>query len=231
MIWGAVIVAAGRGTRFGRPKQLIEIAGTPMVAWSMRAFATMDEIAELVVVTEAPWIETMRELAAPLFGGRARAVAGGASRQESVYNGIAAVSERCDAVLVHDGARPLVRPADVRAAMAQVGERRGALLAAPVVDTIKVVEAGSLRVQRTLDRSALWSAQTPQLALRARLLEAHERARHAGFEATDDVALLEALGDDVVVVPASSENFKVTYPDDVARAEAVLRERAAERAR
>ena len=226
--WTAVIVAAGRGTRFGRPKQFLELAGLPMVAWSIRTFGAMHDVDDVVIVTEPESIEAMHELAHRVAPGRVSAVvSGGPSRQASVYNGVRAVSAACDAVFVHDGARPLVRETDVRAAMAEVRAGRGALLAAPVVDTVKIVEAGSYRVRETLDRAALWAAQTPQFALRAELLRAHEAAVAEGREATDDAALLESIGIEVVVVPSSPENFKVTLPEDVARAEAFLRERVA----
>jgi 2-C-methyl-D-erythritol 4-phosphate cytidylyltransferase len=227
-----VIVAAGRGVRFGQPKQFFELAGLPMVGWSIRAFARMPEVAELIVVTETEYVAQMQSLIERVAPQRtARVVEGAGTRQGSVRNGVLAVSAACQAVLVHDGARPLVRARDVRAAMAEVREGRGSLLAAPVVDTIKVVDDARMSVTRTLDRATLWAAQTPQLALTADLLDAHERAVSDGIEATDDAALLERIGVEVVVVPASSENFKVTLPEDVARAEAFLRERLAQAAR
>src|SRR6185437_11123227 len=152
-------------------------------------------------------------------------VAGGDTRQASVYNGLEVLSDRCEAVFVHDGARPLVHTGDVRAGMREVRSKRGAVLAAPVVDTIKVVDAETKLVQRTLDRNELWAAQTPQFAMRADLWSAHVQAKSSGIVATDDVALLEMMGFDVVVVPASDSNFKVTNPPDVDRAEALLRQR------
>jgi 2-C-methyl-D-erythritol 4-phosphate cytidylyltransferase len=224
--WAAVIVAAGRGERFGRPKQFLELAGLPMVGWSIRTFAEMREVAEIVVVTEAIWMERMRDVLAQLAPARAIAVVeGGVTRQESVRNGLRAVPERCAATLVHDGARPLVCADDVRAAMTEVRESRGALLASRVVDTIKLVDPATLTVVNTLDRQSLWAAQTPQFALTSDLRRAHERAYREGIEATDDAALLERIGVEVVVVPASRENFKVTLPEDVARAQALLRDR------
>ncbi|MGA9418217.1 MAG: 2-C-methyl-D-erythritol 4-phosphate cytidylyltransferase, partial [Candidatus Cybelea sp.] len=102
---------------------------------------------------------------------------------------------------------------------------RASLLATPVVDTIKHVDPGSMHVCATLDRATLWAAQTPQFALAADLRAAHERALHDGFDATDDAALLERAGVEVIVVPSTSENFKVTLPADVARAEAILQTR------
>jgi 2-C-methyl-D-erythritol 4-phosphate cytidylyltransferase len=226
--WAAVIVAAGRGTRFGRPKQLLELEGLPMVGWSIRAFAEMSEVAEIVVATEAECMDAIGDLLVRLAPGRSvRMVEGGAVRQESVRNGLRALAEECAAVFVHDGARPLVRADDVRTAMAKVRDGRAALLASRVVDTIKLVNPNSLRVVSTLERQALWAAQTPQLATTPDMRRAHELAQRDGFEATDDAALLERIGVEVVVVPAKHENFKVTLPEDVERARALLRDRAA----
>ena len=227
MKWAAVVVAAGRGARLGRPKQFLELAGLPMVGWSIRRFAAMAEIEELVVATEPECVDQMRALIARLAPDRsARVVRGGASRQGSVYKGLMAVPSQVEAVLVHDGARPLVGTSDVRAGMREVRTGRAALLAAPVVDTIKVVDAQSRRVTTTLDRRTLWAAQTPQFATLSDLRAAHERARRDGVAVTDDAALLELGGLEVVVVPSTCENFKVTLPADVARAEIILQERA-----
>lgn len=223
MKWAAAIVAAGHGTRFGRPKQFVELAGLPMVGWSIRTFAAMPEISEIVVATEPESLEPMRELLAQVAPQHsARAVRGGAARQQSVYEALRALSEACDAVLVHDGARPLVTDEDVRAGMGEVRAGRASLLAIPVVDTIKRVEPQTRRVEATLDRAALWAAQTPQFAMLRDLRDAHERAIREGSQATDDAALLERAGFEVVVVSSTSENFKVTLPGDVARASAIL---------
>ncbi len=224
MKWAAVVVAAGRGTRLGGPKQFVELAGLPMVGWSIRTFATMPEVSELVIAAEPESIEPLRALCAqfsrPLA---ARIVRGGATRQQSVYNGLRAVSDTCDAALVHDGARPLVSQDDVRAGMREVRVGRASLLAVPVVDTVKVVDPDSLVVRLTLDRRTLWAAQTPQFARTADLRSAHEDALADGFQTTDDAALLERAGIEVVVVPSSSENFKVTTLGDLERARAILK--------
>jgi 2-C-methyl-D-erythritol 4-phosphate cytidylyltransferase len=227
MIWGAVIVAAGRGTRFGRPKQLVELAGQPMLAWSIAAFDAMPEISELTIVTEPEFIGAVEALARPLVRHAAlRVVAGGADRQTSVRHGIEALSETVAAILVHDGARPLVRPIDVRAGMRPVRPGTATLLAARVVDTIKVA-AFDGKVTRTLDRSELWSAQTPQFATARDLRRAHADAVRSGNPpATDDAALLERAGLDVVIVESPPDNFKVTLPGDLARAAMLLAERA-----
>ncbi|HEX3550946.1 MAG TPA: 2-C-methyl-D-erythritol 4-phosphate cytidylyltransferase [Candidatus Elarobacter sp.] len=226
MIWGAIVVAAGRGTRFGRPKQLVEVGGKPMVAWSIEAFASMPEIAEIVVVTERDFVEHVETL----MHGRVRhatvcVVPGGEHRQASVRCGLDALSSSVAAVLVHDGARPLVRVADVRAGMRPVRPGTASLLATPIVDTVKSADATG-KVTRTLDRSSLWAAQTPQFATARDLRRVHaDAARRGEGPATDDAALLERAGLDVVIVEGSPDNFKVTLPGDLARAELMLRER------
>jgi 2-C-methyl-D-erythritol 4-phosphate cytidylyltransferase len=226
MIWGAVIVAAGRGTRFGRPKQLIDLAGRPVLAWSVDAFASMPEISDIVVVTEAEFLEDVEAIVMPRVRSATLAVvAGGADRQASAAHGIAALPEHCAGIFVHDGARPLVRPFEVRAGMRAVRPGVASLLAAPVVDTIKIVDA-DLKVTRTLDRATLWAAQTPQFATARDFRRAHADAvRHEWPRATDDAALLERAGLDVIVVASSPENVKVTHPDDLARAETIVRDR------
>lgn len=227
MIWGAVIVAAGRGTRFGRPKQLVEIAGKPMIAWSIEIFAAMPEIAEIAIVTEPEFVERMETIAhVRVRHAAVRVVRGGDDRQASVRHGIEALGDDVAAILVHDGARPLVQPPDVRAGMRPVRPGTASLLATPVVDTIKVADADG-KVTRTLDRAELWAAQTPQFATARDLRRAHADALRIGLPpATDDAALLERAGLDVVIVEGAPENFKVTLPGDHIRADALLRERA-----
>jgi 2-C-methyl-D-erythritol 4-phosphate cytidylyltransferase len=226
MNWGAVIVAAGHGTRFGRPKQLVELAGKPMIAWSVDTFASMPEIAELIVVTEPEFVEVMEVLVEErVRHARAVVVRGGPTRQASVAAGLDALSDDVAAVLVHDGARPLVQTSDVRAGMRPVRPGTASLLATPVVDTVKVAGPDA-KVTRTLDRSELWAAQTPQFAVLGDLRRAHTEALRRDQTATDDAALLERAGFDVVIVPSRADNFKVTLPDDLARAEALLRDRA-----
>jgi len=223
--FSAVVVAAGRGTRFGRPKQLIDINGKPMLWWSVRTFAHMPEVDRIVVVTEAEWLDQVRGIAADAGGGKLdQVVAGGATRQASTYEGLRVLRGE-GGVFVHDGARPLVSGDDVRRAMQPVCAGNGSLLAIPVVDTIKVV-SGARTVSQTLDRSVLWAAQTPQFATLADMLRAHEAGMRDGIDATDDAMLLERIGVTVHVVPGSPENFKVTLPEDRARAEHAMAPRA-----
>lgn len=222
MRWGAVIAAGGRGERFGAPKQLVEIAGLPMLAWSIRAFAEMREIDEIAIAIDAALVAEAQELLVLYTADRpSSVVVGGQTRQESVQRGVAALADRVEAVLIHDGARPLVRAQNVRAGMRAVRPGRAAVLAAQVVDTIKEVDPKLLRVERTLDRSKLWAAQTPQFAMLSDLRKAYV---HADVM-TDDTALLERAGIEVVVVPSRHANFKITVPEDVEPAEIILRRR------
>jgi len=226
MLWAAVIAAAGTGSRFGRPKQFVDVAGAPMLAWSLNLFARMPEIVEVIIVTEPENVEAAYRLGAGICDRKPLTVVhGGATRQASVRSGLDAMSERCTAVLVHDGARPLVRTSEVRSAMRVVRDGIASLLGAPAIDTMKVVQPDTLRVMRTLDRKTLWAAQTPQCATARDLRRAHLEALRDRVEASDDAMLLERSGVEVVVVEASAENFKITNPEDLARADALLRER------
>lgn len=228
MIWGAVIVAAGRGTRFGRPKQLVELNGRPMLGWSVAAFASMPEISDITIVTEPEFVAQVEALANPLVrAATLRVVPGGADRQASAAYGIEALADHCSGIFVHDGARPMIRRSDVRAGMRVVRYGVAALLATPAVDTMKVAGEDG-RVTRTLERATLWAAQTPQFATARDFRRTHADAvRHNLPRVTDDAALLERAGHDVLIVEGSPDNFKVTTPDDLRRAEAVLREREA----
>ena len=229
--WAAVIVAAGRGERFGRPKQLIELAGCRWSAGRSERSPECRRSPNRSSSRSREWIEAMRELLARFAPpDRSAVVAGGATRQESVSQRVARrCRERCDAVLVHDGARPLVRAGDVRAGMQRgsSGTRRAA--AAPVVDTIKVVDPGSrIRRAKRSTASAVGGADAAVCDCRRSARARTNAPERDGVEATDDAALLERIGVEVVVVESSSENFKVTHAGTTSCArEAVLRERSA----
>ncbi len=215
----AVIVAAGTSTRMaGRDKLAAPLLGRPLLAWTLEAMASATVVGRLVVVT-AP--ERVSELAAqPWMRARdARVVPGGARRQESVAAGVAATTSRV--VLVHDGARPLVSPALVDAVAVAASSEGAAIPVVPVAETLKRVADG--RVGETVDRAGLAAAQTPQGARRTLLERAWARFAPGGpREFTDEAALLEAAGFPVAAVPGEATNLKVTLPEDLARAEALL---------
>jgi 2-C-methyl-D-erythritol 4-phosphate cytidylyltransferase len=212
-----VIAAAGEGRRLGSklPKALVPLAGAPLFLHSVRTFARLAFVHEIALVIPAAWLDRIRrEYAGTLDRLKVTAlVPGGARRQDSVRAGLEAT--RSPVVLVHDAARPLVTAEAVRH-VAQAAARHGAaVLAAPAVDTVKIVD-GRRRVVQTPDRSRVWLAQTPQ-GFRRGVLETAYR-RNGRRNATDDVQLVERTGGRVVVVPGNPSNFKVTTPEDLARA-------------
>lgn len=217
----AVLVAAGSGARLGRavPKAFIEVAGAPLVIHAAGALVASPLVDGLVVVvSEGAEARARDVLVAGGFDPEA-VVAGGAERHESVANGLAALGTDAAVVAVHDAARPLVSPGLVTRTIQALEEPWDAVApAVPVVDTLKLVEAGG-RVVRTVDRSGLWAVQTPQVFPRDVLVEAHARDR-AG--ATDDLALVERAGGRVRVVEGERYNVKVTYAEDLDLVAALL---------
>ncbi|MEK4242840.1 2-C-methyl-D-erythritol 4-phosphate cytidylyltransferase [Janibacter sp. FSL W8-0316] len=218
---GVVVVAAGSGTRLGaeRPKAFVEVVGTTILE---RAVAGVLEAAvdELVVVVPEDLVAEATGRVDPLRpeGVDVTVVAGGAERTDSVAAGLAALSDAVSVVLVHDAARcltPVVVFERVLAALA--AGAAGAIPGVPVVDTIKVVDAGGF-ITATPLRDSLRAVQTPQGFDRALLTAAHA----SGAAATDDAALVEALGHDVIVVEGDALGLKITTVDDLARAERLL---------
>lgn len=210
----AVIVAGGSGSRMGRPKQMLPLGGKPVLVRTVEAFLQTPEIKEIVVVTPT---ENRAELQ-KRFPGIVFADPG-KTRLLSVKNGFLKTSAASQLVAVHDGARPLVEPAHISACLQAARQYGAAVLAVPVKDTVKVCEGGF--VQNTLNRAVLWAAQTPQCYRRPVLAEALEKfGQEEG--ATDESQLVEKLGIKVRVVPSSYKNNKITTPEDLIFAEALL---------
>jgi 2-C-methyl-D-erythritol 4-phosphate cytidylyltransferase len=218
----AILVAAGRGERMGagRPKAFLELAGEPMLLRAARAFETAASVRSLVAVVPAAELGAARALLAPLAKLTA-VVAGGERRQDSVTAGLAQVpAEFAGVVLVHDAARPLVDVELIEAVVQQAAASGAALPVLPLVDTVKRVRGG--RVVETLDRAELAGAQTPQGFEVALLREACAAAARAGLAVTDEAMAVERIGHAVHAVPGSVRNRKITTPDDLAWAEALV---------
>ncbi len=211
----AVIVAGGSGKRMGRPKQMLPLGGKPVLARTVEAFQKAG-VPEIIVVTPP---ENRPELNRH-FSGLIYADPG-STRLESVQNGFLKVSPQAQTVAVHDGARPLVNPAAIAACLQEAAQYGAAVLAVPVKDTVKVCH--NQTVEKTLDRSALWAAQTPQCYRREILAEALEKFG-AEKDATDESQLVEKLGVRVRVVPSDYKNNKITTPEDLIFAEALVNE-------
>jgi 2-C-methyl-D-erythritol 4-phosphate cytidylyltransferase len=213
----ALLVAAGRGERLGAdgPKALVELAGRPLLQWSVDLMLAVSEI-DRVVVALPPGV---------LAPTGTTGVEGGAARSESVARALEAAGpgDPEDMIVVHDAARPLASAGLVRAALdtlAGADDLDAAIAAAPVVDTIKRVS--DRVVVQTLDRSALWAVQTPQVFRRGALERALDVPGEILAQATDDAWLVERLGGRVAIVPSGSENLKITTPLDLSLAELLI---------
>jgi 2-C-methyl-D-erythritol 4-phosphate cytidylyltransferase len=211
----ALVVAAGRGERLGTPvpKAFVMLAGRPMIEWSIAALRGVAAIEQIVVALPAGVDAPAGTVGVP----------GGAQRSHSVRAALAAAREDPD-VVVHDAARPLVSAALVQACLDGLQGADAAIAAAQVTDTIKQCADG--HVERTLDRSRLWAVQTPQAFRREALARALAQDDDALAAATDDAALVEALGGTVRVIEAPRENLKITTPLDLRVAELLLSDRA-----
>lgn len=214
-----IVVAAGSGDRLpgDTPKQLVALAGTPMVAWAVRALSTV--CASIVVVAPAGRED---DLAAAVSGvaNVVAVVAGGATRQESVRRGLEALPDGAARVLIHDAARPCVSRALLDRVVAALQTHDAVVPAVPVADTLVRDVDGT--VQATLDRAHIAGVQTPQAFAVELIRRAHRVAAERGLDSSDDGSLVLALGEPVVTVSGERGNIKVTFPDDVSIAEAIL---------
>jgi 2-C-methyl-D-erythritol 4-phosphate cytidylyltransferase len=216
-------MAAGRGERFAgnAPKQLSLISGRPMVAWSIERFAGCADIKTIVLVVPPDQDEAWQAAMAEPSGEHVdRMVPGGDRRQDSVRLGIGALPDEVTHVLVHDAARPCLPAELLDRIVKALGEYSAVVPAVPAVDTLVVDTGGS--VDAIVDRATVAAVQTPQAFEKELLLRAHRKALAEGLESSDDGSLVLALGEHVATVPGDRKNIKVTYPDDVPIAEAIL---------
>ena len=224
----ALVPAAGRGLRMGGaiPKQFLALGGEPLVVHSLRVLQQSPVIDEIILaVPQADLDYCLNDLAVRFgFSKIRRVVAGGKERQDSVRHALEHVPVDTQTVVVHDAVRPFLTAqmvADVVEAAQRVG---GAIIALPMRDTVKQVGLEK-HIERTVDRTPLWLAQTPQAFRRDWLLQVHRKAHAEGVHATDDAFLFEWAGHPVVVVEGSGENIKVTRPEDMIIGEAILASR------
>jgi 2-C-methyl-D-erythritol 4-phosphate cytidylyltransferase len=224
----AIIVAAGKGTRMGPQvdKLFLELDGCPIVAHTWRRFEEAGCIDELLLVVREGMQATFAALAEQYkFKKRFRLVAGGKERQDSVWNGLEALSPQSEIVAIQDAARPCTSPALIAATVAAAREIGAAVAAQAVTDTIKESHDGKL-IERTLDRSRLWAVQTPQTFRVETIRRALSEVRQRGLLVTDDTAACELIGQPVQLVVSTQPNPKVTRPEDLPCVEAVLRDMA-----
>jgi 2-C-methyl-D-erythritol 4-phosphate cytidylyltransferase len=221
----ALIPAAGSGQRMGGtiPKPFLPLGGREILARTLEVFEACGAIAEVWVIV-APELTTFcQQTIVERYGFRKvqGVIAGGATRQESVWHGLQRLADSIDLVIVHDGVRPFVTDTMVQDTLAHAARYGAAVTAVPVQDTLKRVSATG-DIETTVSRDRLWRVQTPQAFQRQLLQAAFVHAREQKVMATDEAGLLESFGQRVTVVPGSERNIKVTTPDDLLLAENVL---------
>jgi 2-C-methyl-D-erythritol 4-phosphate cytidylyltransferase len=222
-----LIPAAGMGRRMGsdRNKLLLSLAGKPLIALTLLAAEAATRIEWIGILSQPEDWSDLNAILAPLgLSKPVQLIQGGATRQESVYNGLQALPPDADRVLIHDGARCLATPELLDRCAEALLHCPGLIAAISVKDTIKVVDETGL-IRDTPDRKDLWAAQTPQGFEVKLLKQCHETGRERGWNVTDDAALFEKCGLPVRVVPGEETNLKVTTPVDLAIAQFILQQR------
>lgn len=221
----AVIVCAGNSTRMGGVnKILLPLGGRKVIGVTMQAFQACESVSEIIIVAREADIPAIQEEAREAgITKLAACTAGGATRQESVINGIKKISKESELVAVHDGARPLVKPEHIEKVIRDASVFGGATLGVPVKDTIKTVDGGL--IVDTPPRSSLYITQTPQIFKRSLYFEGVDFALEHGLDFTDDCQLVEAIGGKVAMTVGDYTNIKITTPEDIAIAEVLLGQR------
>lgn len=221
-----VIVSAGRGSRMKTDvnKQFLKIGDKEVVAHTIDKFYNNKNIGEIIIVVREDEKEFFQENIINKYGYKNIKIAfGGKERQDSVYNGLKQLDEKCKIVLIHDGARPFVTNEIIEKSIECAKECNSAIVGVPVKDTIKIVNEDN-EVCDTPNRSTLWSIQTPQVFDYSLIIKAHEKAKYDKYYGTDDSMLMEYLGYNVKVVEGSYNNIKITTPEDLKIAGEILRE-------
>ena len=226
-----IIPAAGSGSRMGSrvPKPFLKLRDVSILEHTIRAFATVDEVEQIIVATSVHWIDEVQSVLLN-FKGSVRnldVVEGGQERQDSIYNALSKISEDIDLIAVHDAVRPFISEVLIKECYESATRFGGAIIAVPAKDTVKKV-GGDYIIQNTPDRSELWQAQTPQIFQKDLLKKAYDSAIHEKFTGTDDASLVERIGGSVKVVEGDRRNLKITYPIDLKVAELILDERGEE---
>ncbi|RDZ08615.1 2-C-methyl-D-erythritol 4-phosphate cytidylyltransferase [Priestia megaterium] len=222
MKYEIIVLAAGQGKRMkaGRNKQFLTIQNVPLIIHTLQKFEQDPWCSGIVLVVNEKEVEIFEELLTeyPIQKVQSLTV-GGDERQHSVYNGLKSLKQ-AQMVLIHDGARPFVQQNTIHELVEKAASDKAAVLAVPVKDTIKRVEHGT--VIETVERSSLWAIQTPQAFLFDVVMDAHEKAKTNEYLGTDDASLVEKAGQKVSIVEGNYDNIKLTTPEDLLYAEAIL---------
>ncbi len=220
-----IVAAAGMSNRMGSKinKQFIDIDNKPILVHTLNKFEESPFIDEIILIAKEEEVEYCRKEIVKKYNFKKikKIIKGGRERQDSIYNGILALDERCNIVLTHDGARPFVRKENIEDGIKGVIEYGSCVVGVPVKDTIKVVDQSD-NVHHTPKRSMLWAAQTPQCFWKTILQKGYEYAIDEGIVATDDSSLVEKAGYKVKMIMGNYDNIKITTPEDLIIAESLL---------
>ena len=223
----AIIAAGGSGRRFGgsTKKQFISILGKPVLAWTLRPFLLSEAVTYIIMVVPEEDIEFCRNEILPVLNPakRIRVTGGGETRQMSVQNGLRLVARETDFVVVHDGARPFIGTHAIENGLAECARHGAVIFAVPETETVVEVEGG--RISSFLDRECIWRVQTPQIFSYDIIMRAFRCAEESGLEATDESALVRNAGFGVRVLRGTYDNIKITVPEDIDKAEVILKKR------
>lgn len=218
----AIIVAAGSGSRFGSPKQLVMLGEKPLFMHSLLTFAAFPQVTDIVVAVPEEFKQEIHDMTAAIAPPPILIVTGGITRQRSVENALSALPYADDdIVLVHDAARPFVEPVMIHDLLHKLaGSWDAAITAIPVTDTLKRLD--NVTIVETVSRKHLFRAQTPQAVRFGVLRNALATAGRTRDDFTDEAEILEAAGVECTIVQGSEDNIKITFPEDLRRAEAIL---------
>jgi 2-C-methyl-D-erythritol 4-phosphate cytidylyltransferase len=225
----AILLAAGKGVRLKSrvPKPLIKLKGRPVISYSLEVLARHPLVSRIILAVNPGNIKAIQELLNKSACKKpCSLVLGGARRQDSVFNALKEVGAQSRLVLIHDCARPFVKAGEISVLIREAKKSGSAILGVPVKATIKQIKSAksrgeSLSVDKTIDREKLWEVLTPQVFERELIVEAYRR--FGKLDVTDDASLIEKLGKRIVMVPGSYNNIKITTPEDIFIAEAILR--------
>lgn len=222
-----IVVAGGKGKRMNSniAKQYLLLDGKEILFYTLKKFEDCDLVDEIILVTGKDEIEFCRKEIVNKYGLKkvTNIINGGKERQDSVYNGIKALGEDTEIVLIHDGVRPFVRIEDIKKIIKETEKHGSCVLGVKVKDTVKLCDMQGV-VLDTPKRESLWLAQTPQSFKYTTVKEAYEKAYKDGFWGTDDSMLVERMGEKIKMVEGSYNNIKITTPEDLYMGEAILKE-------
>ena len=227
MFVSVIVLAAGKGKRFGSatPKPFVKLAGRPVIEYCLKTFGSLREVRQVICAVSPEGRKELTRLVGRLKLPDCHIVPGGARRQDSVRNALRVLDHRAEIVLIHDGVRPLVTRKTVAAVIREAAFSGAAIAAVPAKATIKTVEArgGRTLVKGTLCRGELWEAQKPQGFAKDIIVKAYCGA--GGHSVTDDASLVERAGHPVAIVPGEYANIKITTPEDLIIATALVNTR------